>query len=375
MNEYYQLGVEEVLQKLGSSEEGLSRDQAAQRLEEYGPNKLEEGGLKSPWQILWEQMTDTMVVILIVAAVISFFIGDWKDAVAILAIVILNALLGFRQEYRAEQAMAALKKMSVPTVKVRREGHISEISAEQLVPGDVVILDAGDRVPADARLVESVNLRIEEAALTGESEPVEKNAQFVASEELPLGDRRNMAYMGTVATYGRGQAAIVQTGMSTELGNIANLIQTAGMEQTPLQRRLDQLGKSLAVAALVLVLIVFGLGVLRGKDLRFMFLTGISMAVAAVPEGLPAVVTIALALGAQRMLRREALIRKLPAVEGLGSVTVICSDKTGTLTENQMTVTVLDVAGHTVEYSEYVGDEQPGELEKAPAPAPDKPRC
>lgn len=369
MNEYYQFGVEEVLQKLGSSEEGLSREQAAQRLEEYGPNKLEEGGLKSPLQILWEQMTDTMVVILIVAAVISFFIGDWKDAVAILAIVILNALLGFRQEYRAEQAMAALKKMSVPTVKVRREGHISEISAERLVPGDVVILEAGDRVPADARLVESVNLRIEEAALTGESEPVEKNAQFVASEELPLGDRRNMAYMGTVATYGRGQAVIVQSGMSTELGNIANLIQTAGMEQTPLQRRLDQLGKSLAVAALVLVLIVFGLGVLRGEDLRFMFLTGISMAVAAVPEGLPAVVTIALALGAQRMLRREALIRKLPAVEGLGSVTVICSDKTGTLTENQMTVTVLDVAGHTVEYSEYVGDEHPGELEKAPTPS------
>jgi Ca2+-transporting ATPase len=353
LSEFYRLDRAEVLRHLDvDAENGLAGAEVAHRLDEHGLNELVERGMKSPWKILWEQLTATMVLILIVAAVVSAYLGDYKDAVAILVIVVLNALLGFRQEYKAEQAMAALKKMSVPKVKVRRDGHVQEVSARELVPGDIVLLEGGNLIPADCRLLESINLRIDESALTGESVPVDKDARFVAESELPLGDRHNMTFMGTVVTYGRGQGVVVQTGMQTELGNIATLLQTAGQEPTPLQRRLDHLGKGLALAALGLVIVVFTLGVLRGEDLEFMFLTAISMAVAAVPEGLPAVVTIALALGAQRMLRREALIRKLPAVEGLGSVTVICSDKTGTLTENQMTVTVLDVAGHRVDLIE-----------------------
>lgn len=356
MGNHYKIDSDQVLEKLNTNvDEGLTSDSANNRLAVYGPNELVERGVKNPWRILWEQFTSTMVLILIVAAVISVFLGEIRDSIAILVIVILNGLLGFQQEYKAEQAMAALKKLSVPTVKVRRNGHIDEISARKLVPGDIILLEAGDLVPADCRLVNSVNLRMQEAALTGESEPVSKDSSFVASTDLPLGDRINMGYLGTVVTYGRGLAAVVGTGMNTELGNIAEMIQTTIQEPTPLQRRLDQLGKGLAIAALVLVSIVFFLGVLRGEDLRLMFMTAISMAVAAVPEGLPAVVTITLALGAQRMLKRRALIRKLPAVETLGSVTVICSDKTGTLTENRMTVTVLDVAGFDINLIEDLG--------------------
>jgi Ca2+-transporting ATPase len=329
------------------AEQGLTQAEARRRLATYGPNELVERGRRSPWSILWEQLRATMVVILIVAAVISALLGDYKDAVAILAIVVLNALLGFRQEYQAEQAMAALKKLAVPTVRVRRDGRVQEISARELVPGDVVALEAGNIVPADGRLVESVNLRAQEAALTGESEPVDKEIDALDGAELPLGDRLNVVYMGTLISYGRGQAVITETGMNTELGHIATMIQTTGQEPTPLQRRLAQLGQGLAIAAVAIVALVFILGVLRGENARLMFLTAISMAVAAVPEGLPAVVTIGLAMGAQRMLQRRALIRKLPAVETLGSVTVICSDKTGTLTENTMTVTVLDVLGET----------------------------
>ncbi|HIQ01071.1 MAG TPA: cation-translocating P-type ATPase [Anaerolineales bacterium] len=348
MTDWYRLEETEVLSALETHpEQGLSQAEAERRLAEHGPNELIERGVKSPWRILWEQLTTVMVIILIVSAVISAFLGDYKDAVAIMAIVVLNGILGFTQEYRAEKAMAALKKLAVPTVKVRRDGQVRQISARELVPGDVVLLEAGGLVPADGRLVECVNLRTQEAALTGESEPVEKHSDPFTKPDLPLGDRRNMVYMGTVVTYGRGLAVVTETGMRTELGHIADIIQTVEREPTPLQRRLEQLGRGLALAALAIVAVVFALGLLRGEDARLMFLTGISMAVAAVPEGLPAVVTIALALGAQRMLRRRALIRKLPAVETLGSVTVICSDKTGTLTENRMTVTVLDVMGET----------------------------
>ncbi len=348
MSDWYRKEATEVISLLNSdANAGLGAAEAHRRLAKHGPNELVERGLKNPWRILWEQLTGLMVVILIVAAVVSGVLGDWKDAVAILAIVVLNAMLGFGQEYRAEKAMVALKQLAVPTVKAQRDSHVVEISARELVPGDVVLLEAGALVPADGRLLESVNLRVEEAALTGESEPVEKYTRALDRPDLPAGDRLNMVYMGTVVTYGRGLAVITATGMNTELGRIAELIQTVEREPTPLQRRLEQLGKGLAVAALVIVAVVFLLGLLRGEDLRLMFLTAISMAVAAVPEGLPAVVTIALALGAQRMLKRQALIRKLPAVETLGSVTVICSDKTGTLTENRMTVTVLDVLGET----------------------------
>lgn len=355
MSDWYRLGVSDVLTRLQTDpDNGLPQAEAERRLQEHGPNELIERGLKSPWLILWEQLTALMVLILIVAAVISAILGDYKDAAAIGAIIVLNAVLGFIQEYRAEKAILALKKMAVPRVRVRRDGHVQEISARDLVPGDIVFLEAGALVPVDGRLIESVNLQVQEAALTGESSPVEKVVEALPDAQLALGDRRNMVYMGTVVTYGRGMMVATETGMRTELGRIADMIQAVKQEQTPLQRRMDQLGRGLAIAALGIVALVFFLGVLRGEELRLMFLTAISMAVAAVPEGLPAVVTIALALGAQRMLKRRALIRKLPAVETLGSVTVICSDKTGTLTENRMTVTVLDVAGHTINLTEWL---------------------
>ncbi|MFW6042424.1 MAG: cation-translocating P-type ATPase [Chloroflexota bacterium] len=346
MSKWYTLPASDVVVEMESdSERGLSSEEAQRRLEQYGLNELVERGMKSRWQILWEQITEVMVVILIIAALVSAFLGEFNDAIVIMAIVVLNAVLGYSQEYRAEQAIAALKKMAVPTVRVHRNGHVEEISARELVPGDIVHLEAGNKVSADGRLLESVNLKVQEAALTGESEAVEKHIEALDEDDLPLGDRRNMAFMGTLVTYGRGTMVVTATGMDTELGKIADMIQDVAREPTPLQRRLDNLGKTLALAALGIIAVVVVLGLLRGEDLRILFLTGISMAVAAVPEGLPAVVTITLALGSQRMLRRRALIRKLPAVETLGSVTTICSDKTGTLTENRMTVTVLDVAG------------------------------
>jgi len=365
---WYQQDIEECLQALDSDAERGLRDQEAQRrLAEHGPNELIERGTKSPWKILWEQLTGVLVLVLIAAAVVSTALGwaegDFKDPIVIMAIVILNALIGFRQEYRAEKAIAALKRLAVPHVQVRREGHTREISARDIVPGDIVSLDSGDSVPADGRLIESANLRIQEASLTGESEPVEKDASKSIDEERTLGDRDNMAYMGTAVTFGRGEMLVTATGMETELGQIAEMIQTAEAEPTPLQRRLDRLGKLLALIVLGIVALIFVLGLLRSEQhnferIRVLFLTAVSMAVAAVPEGLPAVVTIALALGAQRMLARHALIRKLPAVETLGSVTAICSDKTGTLTKNEMTVTVLDVAGRRIDVTERIHGEQ-----------------
>ncbi len=326
------------------SSRGLNGRDAAERLRKHGPNELIDRGVKSPWAILWEQLTGIMVVILIIAAVISIFLREYTDAAVIMIIVAINAILGFTQEYRAEKAMAALKRIAAPTVRVRRDGETHEIPARELVPGDIVIFEAGNIVPADCRLVEEFNLRVQEAALTGESEPVEKDAAAIELENPAIGERQNMAYMGTQITYGRGTGVVVASGMRTELGNIADMLQTVSREATPLQRRLDQLGKKLAVIVLLLVGAVIALGLLRGEQFEILFLTAISMAVAAVPEGLPAVVTIALALGAQRMLKQHALIRKLPAVESLGSVTVICSDKTGTLTENKMTAVILDAA-------------------------------
>jgi len=351
MKVWYQLDIEQTITELKTDlKSGLSTAEVKKRQQEYGPNQLIERGMKSPWQILFDQFTEIMVVILIIAAVISVLLHETTDAIVILVIVALNAALGFSQEYRAERAMAALKRLSAPKVKVRREGHLHEVPASELVPGDVIQLDAGDAVSADCRLVEAINLRVQEAVLTGESEAVEKHTQPIIAENLPLGDQRNMVFMGTVTTYGRGVAVVVRTGMQTELGQIADMLQSVEQESTPLQKRMKQLGKGLALAALVIVVLIFILGILRGESIRIMFMTAISMAVAVIPEGLPAVVTIALALGAQRMLQRNALIRKLPAVETLGSVTTICSDKTGTLTENRMTVTVVDVAGNRVDF-------------------------
>ena len=332
-----------------SPEVGLSDDEARRRLEQQGPNELIERGAKSPWKILWEQVSAVMVLILIGAGGLSAALGKWTEAVAILAIVVLFVALGFIQEYRAERAIAALKKLAVPQVRVWRNGRVVELPAHDLVQGDVIALEAGNVVPADVRLVESANLRIQEAALTGESEPVDKQVAAIAAADAPLGDRRNMAYRGTLVSHGRGRAVVVATGMRTEIGRIADMIQEVKPGPTPLQRKLDQVGKGLAVAGAIVAVLILVIGLLRGEALDDMILTAISVAVAVVPEGLPAVVTFTLALGAQRMLRRNALIRKLPAVETLGSVTVICSDKTGTLTENRMTVTVVDTAGERVD--------------------------
>jgi len=346
---WHHLSVEEVLRQVAGEARGLTSQEAEGRLAQHGPNELVQTGIKSPWRILLEQFTSILIIILIIAAIVSGILGDYVEAIAIMAIVFLNGLLGFRQEYRAEKTMAALRQLAAPLVRVRREGQVREVPARELVRGDVVLIEAGNLVPADCRIIQSASLRVQEAALTGESEAVEKSVGALAGEEVPLADRLNMLFMGTAATYGRGEAVVVATGMETELGRIAGMIQGVEQEPTPLQKRLAQLGRWLAAAALVLVVIIFAQGILRGEGTRIMFLTAVSMAVAAVPEGLPAVVTISLSMGAQRMLRRHALIRKLPAVETLGSVTVICSDKTGTLTENRMTVVILDVAGDQVD--------------------------
>lgn len=345
---WYALTVDEALEQLEIDQEtGLTSAEVQERQARYGKNVLPAGEETSAWQILLEQFTSVMVIVLIIAAIISFVIGDATDAIVILAIVVLNAALGFFQEYQAEQALAALGAMQTPHVRVRRNGHVQEISADELVPGDIVLIEAGDLVPADGRLIEAANLQIDEAPLTGESVAVDKTSEALPDTDPPpaVTDLRNIAYMGTTVTYGRGTLAVVATGSKTQLGTIATLLQGVEKGRTPLQERLEKMGVYLAAAALAVCVLVFVVGVIRGEDVREMLLTAISLAVAAIPEGLPAVITIALALGARRMIQRNALIRKLPAVETLGSVSVICSDKTGTLTRNEMTVTTLALPG------------------------------
>jgi Ca2+-transporting ATPase len=350
----------EVLRKLGSDANGgIAESDVQTRRSQHGFNELVETSGRGLWEILWEQLSGAMVVMLIVAAVVSFALHEYTDAVVILTIVLLNAALGLFQDYRAEQALAALKKLAIPVVRVRRDAVVRELSARELVPGDIVLLEVGNYVPADCRVVECASLKVQEAALTGESEAVEKQIEPLHGDDLPLGDRTNMTYMGTVVTYGHGQAVVTETGMSTELGHIARSLQTVQPEPTPLQKRLAQLGRTLALVAVGIVALVFVMGILRGEDTRLMIMTALSLAVAVVPEGLPAVATVALALGARRMFARRALIRKLPAVETLGSVTVICSDKTGTLTENRMTVTMLDVAGERLDLTQTLQKGQP----------------
>jgi len=328
---------------------GLTSRQAEERLEHYGPNELQEAPRPSFWRMLLEQFNNFIVIVLLVAAGLSALLGDYVEAIAIMAIVVLNAVLGIIQERRAEEALAALQRMAAPEATVLRDGHRRTIASRLLVPGDVVLLEAGHYVPADLRLEETVNLRIEEAALTGESVPVDKDADVVLTQEVPLGDRLNTAFSGTMVANGRGRGVIVATGMRTQIGMIASMLQSIEIEETPLQRRLDGLGKMLGWGALAVCGLVFILGWLRGFGLAEMFLVAVSLAVAAVPEGLPAVVTITLALGMREMIKRNALIRRLSSVETLGSTTVICSDKTGTLTENQMTVTHVWVDGREFE--------------------------
>ena len=347
----------EILKQLATPPEiGLSTEEAARRLQQYGPNQLTEAPRPGFLALLWDQLNNFVVLMLIVAAVISGIIGwsafaksgetaEFIDAGAILAIVVLNSILGIVQERRAGEALAALKKLAAPDAQVLRDGKRQTVPARLLVPGDVIFLEAGNFVPADIRLLEAVNLRVEEAALTGESVPVQKDANIHLEANVPLGDRKNTAFMGTLVSYGRGRGVVTSTGMFTQIGLIAKMLQSVEEEETPLQRRLDQLGKLLGWGALTICALVFAVGWLRGNDPLEMFMLAVGLAIAAVPEGLPAVVTISLALGMREMIKRHALIRRLSSVETLGSTTIICSDKTGTLTQNEMTVTRLWVEG------------------------------
>lgn len=348
---WYTLSVEDVLSSLETRQDGLTQTEAEERLNQYGPNELKSGQRTTPLMILFEQFKNIFVIILLLAVALSAVLGHALEAVAIAVIVLFSVVFGFVQEYRAERAIEALREMAAPTANVLRDGDVVDLPARDLVPGDVLLLKAGDRVPADARLIESVNLQIEEAVLTGESLPVEKHTQAIpgSNEELAVGDRKNMVYAGTPAAYGRGRAVVVATGMNTEFGKITGMLQSVEAGQTPLQENLDRVGKILAKAALVIVTLIVLLGVLRGEPLLEMFIFGIALAVAVVPEALPAVVTISLAIGIQRMAKRNALVRKLSTVETLGSTSVICSDKTGTLTKDEMTVRKIFLAGHWFE--------------------------
>ena len=328
---------EEILERTDSRREGLSASEAKAKLSEHGYNQLQEAKKRSPLHILLAQFKDLMILILLAAAIISGIVGDLKDTIVILIIVVLNAVVGFIQEYRAEKAMLALKKMSSTKAKVHRDGSTTYIDSAELVPGDLVHLEAGNAVPADIRIIDSKSLRIEEAALTGESQPTDKTDGPIEADEPPIGDRTNMAYKGTFVTYGRGSGVVVATGMQTELGRIASMLQESEV-LTPLQQRMASFGKKLSVVVLLLCVLFFVVGWLRGEDVVTMILTSISLAVAAIPEALPAVITISLALAARRMVKQNTLIRRLPAVETLGSVTYICTDKTGTLTRNKMHV-------------------------------------
>ena len=328
---------------------GLSKAEAERRLAEVGPNRLTEKEPPSAFILLLEQFNNFIVWVLIAASLISGFLGEWEDAVAIIAIVILNAVLGFIQESRAQKSLAALKKLSAPTTRVLRDGEYSVIPSEKVVPGDVVLLEAGDYIPADVRLVNVSRFATQEASLTGESTSVNKTAEKTDQAELAIADRKNMAFMGTSAVSGKANAVIVETGMNTELGKIAGLLQGTEEESTPLQKRLDEFGHKLVYFTLAIVVIVFFMEIWRGGEFLETFLIAVSLAVAAIPEGLPAVVTIALALGVKRMVKRNALIRKLHSVETLGSTSVICSDKTGTLTQNEMTVRKVYCDGTEIE--------------------------
>jgi Ca2+-transporting ATPase len=337
--------IQQTFAELKSQPSGLSQTEAAERALQYGANEIQAAKRISPWEILLEQFKNILILILLGATAISLFLGHGIESVVILVIVLFAVLLGFIQEYRAERAIEALKQMAAPTASVLRDRVEVKIPARELVPGDVILLHTGDRMPADARLLEAVNLQIEEAALTGESVAVEKHTTPLSSHELPVGDRKNMVYAGTAATYGRGKALVVATGMQTEFGKIAQLLQTVEAGRTPLQQNLDKVGTTLARAAFVVVAIIVALGLFRGQPFVEMLIFGIALAVAVVPEALPAVVTISLAIGVQKMVKRNALIRRLPAVETLGSTSVICSDKTGTLTKDEMTVRKIFAAG------------------------------
>lgn len=351
---WYKKSKNEILQELDVDEKnGLSSTEALRRLEKYGKNKLETKKKKTLFKQFLSQLKDVMIYILIIAAIISAFLGEISDALIILLVIIINAVIGVIQESKAEKALDALKELSTPKALVKRDGSLKEILSEDIVPGDIVIIDAGRYIPGDLRLIDTANLKIEESAFTGESVPSEKDASFLPDKEIPIGDQNNMAFMSTLATYGRGVGVVVGTGMNTEIGKIAKMIEQEENDETPLQKKLSELGKILGFLAVGICILIFIISFFQGRDLLEMFLTSISLAVAAIPEGLPAIVAIVLALGVQRMVKKNAIIRKLPAVETLGSVSIICSDKTGTLTQNKMTVTTVYTNDSYIKESEF----------------------
>ena len=339
-NNSYSLSVEESLQNMGvNPSEGLSGPEVEKRLQEYGKNKLQEQKRKSIFRIFFEQLNDALIYVLFAAVGITFFMGEYTDGIIILIVILINAFLGLFQEVRANNAIDALRNLSHPKAIVRREGKVLEIDSELLVPGDIVMLEAGRYIPADLRLIESANLQIDESALTGESVAAEKDAGAKFDEEyIPLGDRINLAYMSTLVTYGRGVGLVIGTSNQTEVGKIAGFLDTGETEETPLEIRLDHLGKTLGKVAIGICVVIFIISYFQGRDLTEMFLTSVSLAVASIPEGLAAIVAIVLSIGVTKMAKQNAIIKKLPAVETLGSVTIVCSDKTGTLTQNKMTV-------------------------------------
>ncbi|EEM61703.1 MULTISPECIES: cation-translocating P-type ATPase [Bacillus cereus group] len=344
MSNWYSKTKDQTLIDLETNEQhGLTEEIVNERLTQYGANELATKQKRSLWQRIFAQINDVLVYVLIIAALISAFVGEWADASIIALVVVLNAVIGVVQESKAEQALEALKKMATPKAIVKRDGELKEIPSEHVVPGDIVMLDAGRYIPCDLRLIETANLKVEESALTGESVPVDKDAIYhpfmQSDEQVPLGDQKNMAFMSTLVTYGRGVGVAVETGMNSQIGKIATLLHEAADDMTPLQKSLAQVGKYLGFVAVAICIVMFLIGFLQGRDTLEMFMTAISLAVAAIPEGLPAIVSIVLAIGVQRMIKQNVIIRKLPAVEALGSVTIICSDKTGTLTQNKMTVT------------------------------------
>jgi len=337
MPDYHTKSIPDLFESLKTSREGLSQKEAEKRIEKYGYNEIKEKKGVSPLKILLSQFTNFLIIILIIAMAVSFLIGEKLDAIIIGSILVINAVLGFIQEYKAEKAIQALKKLASPQAVVLRDGKEKKIPAKELVPGDIIIIETGEKIPADSRLIESINLQTQEASLTGESVPVKKDV-FVIKGNVPIAEKKNMLFAGTIVTSGRGRAAVTGTGMETEIGKIAEMIQEESNKFTPLQEKLEKLARIIGISVIIISIIVFFVGVFAGNDKITMFITAVSLAVAAIPEGLPAVVTISLALGIRRMIKRHALIRKLPSVETLGSTTVICTDKTGTLTLNQMTV-------------------------------------
>ena len=351
MKQYYQMGSDETRMDINGSLESLSSEKARENQKKYGPNELQEEKKKSVGMIFLEQYKDFLVIILIISAIISGFLGDAESAIVILIVITINAILGTVQTVKAEKSLNSLKKLSGPEAKVERDGIVTQIPSREVTVGDIVILEAGDQVPADGRIIEQASLKIDESALTGESIPVEKSEDTI-EKEVPLGDRVNMAFSGSFVTYGRGKYVVTGIGMETEVGKIASLLKTTSEKKTPLQVNLDQFGQKLSILILILCAILMGINVWRGESFGDAFMFAVALAVAAIPEALSSIVTIVLSFGTQKMAREHAIIRKLQAVEGLGSVSVICSDKTGTLTQNKMTVEDYYVAGRRMAKSE-----------------------